>query len=104
MHNLATALRAPSILAAMTLGLVACSSESSTTIVRPGVPAAQTDTCGAAPLQNLIGQPVTMLPAALKGPSLRIIRPGQAVTQDFSPTRINVHVNRSSFITGITCG
>lgn len=104
MQTFATALRAPSILAVLTLGLAACSTESSTTIVKPAVPGVQADTCGAGPMQNLIGQPVSMVPAAMKGPSLRIIRPGQAVTQDFSPTRINVHVNRSGVITGITCG
>lgn len=34
----------------------------------------------------------------------RVIRPGQAVTMDFSPARVNVHVNERNAITGVTCG
>ncbi len=104
MHTNTAFLRLPTVLAAMTLALAACSTESTTTVVRPGVPAAQPDTCGAGPLQTLIGQPATAIPAAMKGPSLRIIRPGHAVTQDYSPTRVNVHLDRMGLIVGVTCG
>jgi hypothetical protein len=34
----------------------------------------------------------------------RVIRPGQAVTMDYSAARVNVHVNERNAITGITCG
>jgi len=34
----------------------------------------------------------------------RVIRPGQAVTMDFSAARVNVHVNERNAITGVTCG
>lgn len=92
------------VLAALALGLAACSSETTTTVLRPGVPAAGSDTCGAAPLQGYLGQPVANLPKALMGPSLRVIRPGQGVTMDYSPTRTNVQVDRSGRIIAIACG
>ena len=34
----------------------------------------------------------------------RVIRPGQAVTMDFSAARVNVHVNERNAVTGVTCG
>lgn len=35
---------------------------------------------------------------------VRVIHPGQAVTMDFSPVRVNIHVNERNAITSITCG
>ena len=34
----------------------------------------------------------------------RIIRPGDAVTQDFSPERINLNVDETGMVTSVTCG
>ena len=34
----------------------------------------------------------------------RVIRPGQAVTMDYSAARVNLHVNDREAITRITCG
>ena len=34
----------------------------------------------------------------------RVIRPGQAVTMDFSGERVNVNVNEREAIVGVTCG
>jgi len=34
----------------------------------------------------------------------RVVRPGQAVTMDYSAARVNVHVNERNAITGVTCG
>lgn len=98
-------LRLPTLLAAMTLGLAGCYSESTHSSGTPAtVPWAGDDTCGAGPLRALVGQPVSMLPEALKETSLRIIKPGQAVTLDYSASRINVHADRLNRITGVTCG
>jgi hypothetical protein len=36
--------------------------------------------------------------------TVRTIRPGQAVTMDYSAARVNVHVNERNAITGVTCG
>ena len=103
-----SALLLPSLLAAMTFGLAGCYGEATNSVTPPTVPAtipsAGTDTCGTGPLRGLVGQPVSKLPAALAGPSLRVIHPGQPVTQDFRAERMNVHLDRRDFITGITCG
>lgn len=60
--------------------------------------------CGAAELQGLVGQDVAVFETmALQG-SWRIIRPGQAVTMDFSAERLNVEVDGNERISRITCG
>jgi hypothetical protein len=68
-------------------------------------PAPDTASCGANKLGSYIGQPVSHLPAALMaGGNVRVIRPGTAVTMDYSAGRLNVHVNGSGKILGLTCG
>lgn len=42
--------------------------------------------------------------AATQSHAVRVIHPGQAVTMDYSPVRVNIHVNERNAITGITCG
>jgi hypothetical protein len=34
----------------------------------------------------------------------RVLRPGQAVTMEFSAERVNVNVNDRNAIIGVTCG
>ena len=41
---------------------------------------------------------------ATQSRTVRVIHPGQAVTMDFSPVRVNIHVNERNAITSITCG
>ncbi|NUB44682.1 hypothetical protein GEU84_009830 [Fertoebacter nigrum] len=60
--------------------------------------------CGAAAMQDLIGQPASVLPASGPPGSLRLIRPGDAVTEDFSATRLNVMLDARDRITALTCG
>ncbi|NBZ86687.1 I78 family peptidase inhibitor [Stagnihabitans tardus] len=57
--------------------------------------------CGAASLQSLLGQPLSAL-----GPqeNLRVIRPGDAVTEDFSESRLNVSLDSGDRIIALTCG
>lgn len=71
-----------------------------------GAPSATTDPalCGADRLAGLIGQPVTLLPGdEVEGP-LRVIRPGDAVTEDFNPARLNVSLDASDRIARLSCG
>lgn len=42
--------------------------------------------------------------AATQSQHVRVIHPGQAVTMDFSPVRVNIHVNERNAITRVTCG
>jgi hypothetical protein len=60
--------------------------------------------CGADRLIGLIGAPVTALPEHPATRSLRILRPGDPVTEDFSETRLNVILDSADRITAVSCG
>ena len=60
--------------------------------------------CGAGSLQNLVGLSVTILPPQGPWSAVRIIRPGEMVTMDYNPSRLNVRVNRDDRILELTCG
>lgn len=68
-------------------------------------PAPDTASCGANTLGAYIGQPVSRLPAALMAAgNVRVIRPGMAVTMDYSAGRLNVQVDGTGRIRDLTCG
>ena len=60
--------------------------------------------CGGDLVYSLIGQPVTSLPEVGKWGTLRVIRPGQAVTEDYSETRLNVQLDAADLIVALSCG
>lgn len=65
--------------------------------------------CDAAAVQDLVGQPYTEAvgkdaQARSKSKSMRLIRPGMAVTMDFRNDRLNIEVDDKSVITAIRCG
>jgi hypothetical protein len=65
--------------------------------------------CDAAAVQNLVGQSYTEAvgkdaQARSKSKSMRLIRPGMAVTMDFRNDRLNVEVDDKSVITAVRCG
>jgi hypothetical protein len=62
------------------------------------------DTCGSTAYLRLIGQDVTTLERELIMRPIRIVRPGDAVTMDYSAGRINFDIDRSGRIARITCG
>jgi hypothetical protein len=35
---------------------------------------------------------------------IRVITPGMAVTMDFAPNRLNIHVSDAGIITAVRCG
>jgi hypothetical protein len=64
------------------------------------------DPCGARDLQHLIGARVPSA-AALKaiGPErIRVIRPGDAVTMDHAPTRLNIELDAADIVVQLRCG
>lgn len=67
------------------------------------VPSAAQDTCNANAYSNLIGQDATALERVMILGQVRVIRPGQAVTMDFRPERINFNVGSDNRITSINC-
>lgn len=59
--------------------------------------------CKAQELQGLVMQPASVLETMrFRGP-LRIIRPGMAVTMDFSPERLNIEINDEDRIARVYC-
>ena len=61
-------------------------------------------TCGADRLQAFVGQPVGLLPNTDPTVTQRIIRPGDAVTEDFSLQRLNARLDAQDRIISLTCG
>jgi hypothetical protein len=68
------------------------------------------DSCGARDLDRFVGQPAGAVErVTLAGPdgtpvTVRVIRPGDAVTEDFNPARVNVRVGADGLVTAIDCG
>lgn len=66
--------------------------------------ASQPDTCGLAAVNSLAGQDFTVLADhALVGP-LRVIWPGQEITSDLVPNRLNAQVSDQGRIARLFCG
>ncbi|MBM2575451.1 hypothetical protein JQC91_03965 [Jannaschia sp. Os4] len=61
------------------------------------------DPCGAVAYAGLVGSPLAAvtLPAGLND---RVVGPDTAVTMDLDPTRLNIEVDASGTITGLSCG
>lgn len=87
---------------ALLLGLSGCAS-GQPSVQRPAGQALLSR-CGADRLIGLIGAPVTALPSQPSGRSLRVLRPGDPVTEDFSETRLNVILDSADRITAVSCG
>lgn len=60
--------------------------------------------CGAADLQNVVGLSVRVLPPTGPWSTLRVLRPGDVMTMDYSATRLNVMVDGNDRILQLTCG
>jgi hypothetical protein len=65
---------------------------------------APTDRCGASELQGLVGQDARVLETIRFGQTTRIIRPGMAVTMDYSESRLNIWIGADGTIGRVTCG
>lgn len=63
----------------------------------------ETDPCGAQGYTSLLGTSLAAvtLPANLND---RVVRPDEAVTQDYDPTRLNLELNSDDMIVGLSCG
>lgn len=63
------------------------------------------DLCQAGAYQGLLGQPISALDDwLLVQHPYRIIRPGDAVTEDFSPNRLNLRLDGADRLAGADCG
>lgn len=59
------------------------------------------DSCGAAQWSDLIGQPERAIIGIT--PDLRVIHPGQAVTLDYNPKRLNAEIDAQGMIVKLVC-
>lgn len=62
------------------------------------------DTCGAGALSALVGSSGTVLDTARFAQPIRVIRPGDMVTMDFNPSRINFELDAQGRIARVYCG
>ena len=62
------------------------------------------DTCNAARYGDLIGQDATALEKVLILGMVRVIRPGDMVTMDYQPQRINFGIGADNRVKDISCG
>ena len=65
---------------------------------------ADSQTCGAAGLQRLVGQPEEVLHKMRLKPPLRILKPNMAVTTDFRADRLNIELDADGRIARVFCG
>ncbi|MCU0910160.1 MAG: I78 family peptidase inhibitor [Rhodobacteraceae bacterium] len=62
-------------------------------------------TCGADQLQFLVGQTEGVLAAmTFRAGTVRVIRPGMAVTMDYRPDRLNLELDQTGRIIRVFCG
>ena len=87
----------------LTLALAGCVYESPP-IEGPFPPDEVPDACRASGLQGLVGQPESVLATMRFSQTLRVIRPGMAVTTDYSPFRLNILIGRTGLIDRVYCG
>jgi Peptidase inhibitor I78 family len=61
------------------------------------------DACGAAELQDMVGDPKSILAVMKFAVPVRVIEPGMAVTADFSANRLNFEIDADGNIARISC-
>jgi Peptidase inhibitor I78 family len=60
--------------------------------------------CGAGGMQDLIGQDKSIFAAMTFPVGTRIIEPGMAIIEDYSPTRLNFDIGTDGRISRVWCG
>lgn len=67
-------------------------------------PTAPEGDCGAEALQGLVGRPAAVLQTMKFAGPVRIIRPGEPVTADYSAVRLNFEIDAAEVIARVVCG
>jgi len=73
----------------------------------PSLKGAGDDPCGALALQHLVGEPVPDAEALarIEGPQrIRVIRPGDMITMDHIPGRLNIELDETGVVRALRCG
>lgn len=92
----------------LAMSLTACAQVKDTLGIEPGVPQGE-DTCGLAKVNRYKGVPASAevlaeIAAFVGEKNVRTIRPGDAVTMDFRPDRLNVELGAGGRIERLRCG
>lgn len=99
--------RSAMLAAPLLLALAACQNEGPADLPPPPQPLTE-DACGASKLGRFLGAEanrVTREIASIVGErNIRVIRPGDAVTMDYRPDRLNVELSEQGTITRLRCG
>ena len=69
----------------------------------PAEPEPAPDLCNATAMQGLVGQPASVLRDMMLRAGTRVINPGDAVTMDFRPDRMNIEIGADGRIEKIAC-
>lgn len=71
---------------------------------QPAQPAAEgEDTCGRAPYEPLVGTPAADIDRDKLPAHTRVIMPGQMITMDYAPGRLNIRVGPDGRVTEVRC-
>lgn len=70
----------------------------------PPEPLPEETACRANELQDLVGRDAAVLQTMRFGQTVRIIRPGMAVTMDYLPERLNIQIDENEMISRVSCG
>ena len=62
------------------------------------------DTCGIAAVKPYLGKAAADIPATALPERFRILKPGDQVTMDYVPARLNVLTNADGIVIGLKCG
>ncbi len=95
--------------AVIAVALAGCTSNAAAPVAETMPPVVADDGCGGSRVVDLVGKPMSEAVEAdvrqrSGAKSVRVIRPGMAVTMDFRPDRLNVDVDEKNVVTGIRCG
>lgn len=68
------------------------------------VPAPVVGSCGAEAMQELVGQDAAVLDTMRFAGQVRFLRPGEAVTMEYSEGRLNIEIDAAEVIVAVRCG
>jgi len=71
---------------------------------QPGPGDGAPDACGAAAFTGLLGQPEAALADVVLPPRARVLHPGDVMTMDHNPERLNIDIGEDGAIASIRCG
>jgi Peptidase inhibitor I78 family len=62
------------------------------------------ESCGLAEVEALVGESLAAVTMPAREGPVRVIEPGQAITMDFNPSRLNIDLDSAGVITRVWCG